>query len=208
VTTLLITADTGAARPGLADFLDARSGLRVVVGVAGLSLAQQIADVGPDVLLADLGATRATSLLRDIGAVPVPPALVLLARDWRGLDAESLRVGVRGVLPREATAEQIGAAIEAVAHGLVVLQPDVARGLRPATVRAPRATAFAEPLTARELEVLAAMADGLGNKAIATRLAISPHTAKFHVASILSKLNATSRAEAVAIGLRQGLLMI
>ena len=63
-------------------------------------------------------------------------------------------------------------------------------------------------LTPREIEVLRMMAEGAANKAIAFRLHISEHTAKFHVASILSKLNASTRAEAVAIGIRKGLILI
>jgi DNA-binding NarL/FixJ family response regulator len=65
-----------------------------------------------------------------------------------------------------------------------------------------------EALTAREVQVLRMMADGLGNKQIAAQLEISDHTAKFHVAQILAKLGAASRAEAVAIGMRRGLVPI
>ncbi len=65
-----------------------------------------------------------------------------------------------------------------------------------------------EPLTARETEVLTMLAEGLGNKRIAARLGISEHTVKFHVASVLGKLSATSRTEAVTIGVRAGLIMI
>ena len=65
-----------------------------------------------------------------------------------------------------------------------------------------------EPLTPRELEILAMMAEGMRNRAIAQRLGISTHTVKFHIAAILDKLNARSRTEAVTIGLRQGLLMV
>ncbi len=65
-----------------------------------------------------------------------------------------------------------------------------------------------EALTPRELEVFAMLAEGAGNKAIAWKLAISEHTVKFHVASIMSKLNATSRTEAVSIGIRRGLILL
>ena len=65
-----------------------------------------------------------------------------------------------------------------------------------------------EALTPRELEVFAMLAEGAGNKAIAWKLGISEHTVKFHVASIMSKLSATSRTEAVAIGIRRGLIML
>ena len=63
-----------------------------------------------------------------------------------------------------------------------------------------------EPLSEREMQVLNLVADGLGNKAIAQRLAISDHTVKFHLAAIFSKLNARSRAEALAQGIRFGLV--
>ena len=66
----------------------------------------------------------------------------------------------------------------------------------------------AQPLTAREIEVLGMLAEGLGNKTIAVRLGISTHTAKFHVASILAKLGAGSRTEAVTVGMRRGLVVI
>ena len=115
----------------------------------------------------------------------------------------------RSCLPRDATTAEIRAAIEAVAAGLVAFHPDAlgaARGdaPRPATA-GPEAD---QRLTERELEVLGMMADGLGNKIIAARLGISPHTAKFHVASIMAKLGAGSRTEAVAIGMRRGLVAI
>jgi DNA-binding CsgD family transcriptional regulator len=65
-----------------------------------------------------------------------------------------------------------------------------------------------QALTPREIEVLAMLADGVGNKTIAWRLGISEHTVKFHVGSILAKLNASSRTEAVTLGIRQGLIML
>ena len=67
---------------------------------------------------------------------------------------------------------------------------------------------LAEPLTERELEVLGIVAAGLGNKEVAARLEISEHTVKFHVASIMGKLGAGSRTEAVTLAIRQGLIMI
>ena len=79
-----------------------------------------------------------------------------------------------------------------------------AGALRPVAGTTP--TEAGVQLTARELEVLRLMADGLGNKGIATALGISSHTAKYHVASVLAKLDAQSRTEAVTRGLREGLL--
>jgi DNA-binding CsgD family transcriptional regulator len=66
----------------------------------------------------------------------------------------------------------------------------------------------AQPLTPREIEVLGMLAEGLGNKTIARRLGISEHTVKFHVGSILARLDASSRTEAVTLGARRGLIMI
>lgn len=106
------------------------------------------------------------------------------------------RTGV-ALLPTRATAEQIVAAVNAVAQGLLVTHPEFA---------APSPTAASYSLTRREHEVLQMLAAGLGNKAIGSRLGISEHTAKFHVAQILGKLDAASRAEAVSIAMRRGLV--
>ena len=99
-----------------------------------------------------------------------------------------------GVLPADATQEQIVAALHAIAAGLIVRLPSRAFSeLRDATAQ--------ELLTPRELQVLAAISDGAGNKAIARQLGISLHTVKFHIESLFRKLGARSRAEAVAKGM-------
>jgi DNA-binding NarL/FixJ family response regulator len=125
--------------------------------------------------------------------------------------AAALRAGVRGVLAHDASAEEIAAALVAAAAGLVVLHADGFGALAAAAARpAPRAAPDAptQALTPRELEVLGMLAEGLANKAIAPRLGISEHTVKAHVAAIFAKLHATTRAEAVAIGVRHGLIML
>lgn len=141
-----------------------------------------------------------------------PPLLVLLSgSDWK--DARlAVDAGAAGVLDRSAPLEQIVSAITAAAHGLIVLPPEYLAGLmEPA---APVAEQFEHNgseevrLTPRELEVLAAMADGASNKVIARRLDMSFSTAKFHVASILTKLDADSRTEAVMKGAQLGLVML
>ena len=98
------------------------------------------------------------------------------------------------VLPRDANAPQIDAAVRAVAAGLVV-RVQRESGFGPATDET-----LEKLLTPREFEVLSAIGDGLSNKAIARHLEISLHTVKFHVEAILRKLDARSRAEAVAKG--------
>lgn len=133
------------------------------------------------------------------------PAIVLLASDpHASTTLEALRSGVRAVLSRDASPEQMIAAVQAVAAGLVVVQPE---DLDP-WVGSPRAVELAEALTARETEVLGMVAEGLANKAIAHRLGISEHTVKFHLTSIMGKLSAASRTEAVTRGIRQGLILL
>jgi DNA-binding CsgD family transcriptional regulator len=101
---------------------------------------------------------------------------------------------LRGALPREADARQIDAAIRAVAVGLIVRAP----AARENGFGAMRESDGHALLTPRELEVLAALAEGMTNKAIARRLDISLHTVKFHVESLFRKLGARTRTEAVA----------
>jgi DNA-binding CsgD family transcriptional regulator len=118
------------------------------------------------------------------------------------------RTSVRARLPSNATAAELLAAIAAAAQGLVVLTQPQADTLfaHPAVPQPPRT--MIEELTARELQVLRDLAEGSANKEIAEHLHISEHTVKFHVASILGKLQASSRTEAVTQGIRRGLIPI
>lgn len=144
--------------------------------------------------------------------------MVVLVEGVEGPRArEVLRRGARAVLPGESTAEEIVAAVLAASAGLVALRPEAIealvggqpRGLpSPSTRLGTAGGLHEEALTPREHEVIAMLAEGLGNKEIAWRLRISEHTVKFHVASILSKLGAASRTEAVALGVRRGLIML
>ncbi len=125
---------------------------------------------------------------------------------------EALYAGARGILPRSAERNEIVVAIKAVTNGLAVLPrellPMLLDGGSEADELPDSNDAVRARLTPRELEVLAAMADGASNKAIARRLGISFHTAKFHVAAILDKLNADSRTEAVMRAAQLGLVML
>ncbi len=125
---------------------------------------------------------------------------------------EALYAGARGILPRSAERNEIVVAIKAVTNGLAVLPRELLPMLLNGgseTDQSPDSNdAVRARLTPRELEVLVAMADGASNKAIARRLGISFHTAKFHVAAILDKLNADSRTEAVTKAAQLGLVML
>ena len=118
----------------------------------------------------------------------------------------------RAILPRSAERNEIVVAIKAVTNGLAVLPrellPTLLNGGSETDQSSDSNDAVRARLTPRELEVLVAMADGASNKAIARRLGISFHTAKFHVAAILTKLNADSRTEAVTKAAQLGLLML
>jgi DNA-binding NarL/FixJ family response regulator len=125
---------------------------------------------------------------------------------------EALNAGAQAILRRSASRKEIVIAIRAVMGGLVVLQPEILTTWLDETTLADDSLknigSERARLTRRELEVLAAMADGASNKAIARRLGISFHTAKFHVAAILAKLNADSRTEAVTKAAQSGLVML
>ena len=111
-----------------------------------------------------------------------------------------LRIGPGGAVPAGLSPAQLGAALRAVAVGLRVTMPGEADGFSPASPR--------PLLTPRELEVLGCLGEGLSNKAAARRLGISAHTVKFHLEAVFAKLGATSRTDAVARGLRGGLILL
>ncbi len=135
-------------------------------------------------------------------------AVILLADDVDPLAA--LRVGVAGVLPKSAEMADLRIALAAASRGLAVAPLQMIESVRHDAAAPFDATGVTDSigLTSRELEVLGLLSEGASNKEIARRLAISVHTAKFHVASILEKLDATGRTDAVAHAVRLGLLML
>ena len=213
MTRVLVAAASPVVRAGLETLVRASPSLLLVgASPGGTALAQQMEDLQPDVVLLTLDSNDESSLeLLMLGTDPNAPAVVLvLDEPNRARTAEALRSGARAILPREAAATEIIAAVEAAAAGLVVLHPDAVDPLLPGPSSAAREPPPApqQALTPREIEVLAMLAEGLGNKEIAWRLSISEHTVKFHISSIFTKLNATSRTEAVTLGIRQGLILI
>lgn len=197
---LAIAAESAVVRAGLE---------ALVASHAGIELAGAYPDLGtlealrPDVVLA-------AGSLEDL-APPgdgYAPAIVLMTNERHpAWTQDAMRLGVRAVLSRDASAAEILAAVEAAASGMAVIDPRELEVLLVANAPAP-ASSETHTLTARELEVLRMMAEGAANKAIAWKLGISDHTVKFHVASILGKLNAGTRTEAVTIGVRKGLILL
>lgn len=129
------------------------------------------------------------------------PAVLLAARPSAAMVRHASRMKIHSVLPLEVTTHQLVTAIAATVAGFAVTLPRAPA----AQVDAPRVT---EDLTVREVEVLRWMARGLTNKQLAVELEISEHTAKFHVSSVLAKLRARTRTEAVTIGIMRGLVAI
>src|SRR5690348_4406632 len=175
---------------------------RILVGTARQLRAVAADEPGAVVIVVLTAApevARGVRMLRDwsrsvtaIALSPEPGAL------WTAVNRA---LGLRASLPLAATPAELGAAVRALRAGLFIVHPDVliASGRRSAGGIAGAA------LTAREREILELMAEGASNAMIAARLGISRHTAKFHVAAILGKVGARTRAEAVALALRHGL---
>lgn len=212
MTRVLVAATSVVTRAGLEAVVATNPALTVVGRSMGLTtLTQQIETLQPDVVLLELEGNDVPETLFALDAELHNVAVVVLVEDPQGHQlAEVLRSGIQGILSVEATAEEIVAAVEAVAAGLVVLHPDLIDSLLPifpstARVLPPPSN---QALTPREIEVLGMLAEGLGNKTIAQGLNISEHTVKFHVSSIFTKLNVSSRTEAVTLGARQGLIML
>jgi two-component system, NarL family, response regulator YdfI len=204
---VLVAAASGVIRAGLESLVQASPALELLGSESDLaSLASAVERQQPDVILADLD-VQPEALGAELLALS--PIVLLVNNPGGSWIAESLRAGVRAILPRDVAVSEIVAAIQAAAAGLIALHPADMNALLPAS-RAERSTATSEgeALTPRELDVFTMLAEGAGNKTIAWKLGISEHTVKFHVASIMSKLNAASRTEAVTVGIRKGLIML
>ncbi|MGD0135135.1 MAG: response regulator transcription factor [Bryobacteraceae bacterium] len=153
-------------------------------------------ELAADVLVIEV-ADAAEHDWRMLAELPIPVLLLLDSADSAQI-ASALRAGIRGVISWDATPQEMEGALHAINAGLVVTMPDAQQLPEDLT----------EPLSARELDVLDRLAEGLSNKLIAHALSISEHTVKTHVASIFAKLGASSRTEAVSQAIRRGLVML
>jgi DNA-binding NarL/FixJ family response regulator len=202
----------------LAQALALRAGLnallgddeRVEVSAQAASL-PELGEVLPEIDVLVLAASR-LPLELTAGLSGEPPLAVLLLTDEPRAAASLAGLPLRawGILPLEASAEELLAAVIALHEGLVVVSPSQAGPAfnRLLGLSGGETDVLVESLTEREREVLQLLARGLANKQIATALRISEHTVKFHVSGIYAKLGASSRTEAVRMGLQQGLVVL
>lgn len=197
---VVVAGDDPLSRAGLSALVAGRDDV-AVAGEARTAEAGALARArGADAILWDLGPSGDGGV-DGIAAAPAPVVALAASEAQAALAA---RAGARGVLLRGAEAGTVAAAVLAAARGLAVLDVGLASGW----TRPPGAAGAGEGLTAREREVLSLLAEGLGNRAIAARLGISEHTAKFHVNAILAKLGVESRAEAIVRAVRLGLVAL
>ena len=199
---VLVVSLDRLSRAGLAAELSGQPGMTVVGQESGDEDSHLALDVfDPDVIVWDVSWETATAL-RNLGLLPedAPPVLALAATEQQAAQARS--AGAKALVSRGVSPEALAAALSALSHGLQVTDPSLAHG----SAETDPKTILASPLTPRENEVLRLLADGLPNKGVAARLEVSEHTVKFHVNSIMGKLNAQSRTEAVALATRLGLL--
>jgi two-component system, NarL family, nitrate/nitrite response regulator NarL len=201
-----IVAQSPLVRSGLAAILGASPSLRVVAEATPAE-AQVMPTRGVDLVVCDVpdGA--------EFGAVieQAPRGVPVLALVGAGTHPMKLfHAGARGVLRRDASADQLSAASVAVASGLCTLDESLLGNLVTAVPLPPQPVIPLEQvdLTPREHQVLELVAEGLSNKLIGLRLDISEHTAKFHVNSLLEKLEADTRTDAVVRAARRGLLTL
>ena len=209
---VFLIAASPLARAALQNRLNAQSAK--IVGTAATidALGGELSDTQADVLLVDAAGESPEAIIAslvDSDLAAEIPIVVLAEPISPAASTQALHTGIRALLPNEIPADQLVAALQAAAAGLVVLHPAEVTAAFPASATASQALAeLPEPLTRREREVLQMLAAGLANKEIAARLNISDHTAKFHVAAILGKLGAATRTEAVALGIRRGLVLL
>jgi len=199
-----IAALSAVVRAGLEAVVRSSSSLEFVRAISLDAFPEELSETAADVILIDLPQLddEWLAVFAELGV----PLVLLTETTLPALLAACFRTGIRSVLSPDASSTEMVAALCAAAAGLVTMQPTTLEILsaEPQPVR----EQLAEPLSPRETEVLAMMSEGLSNKLIAFRLGISEHTVKFHVMSIMGKLHAGSRTDAVMQAVRRGLIVL
>lgn len=210
-----IIAGGAIVRSGLVAMLAAQPEILVVESASDLTeLVREIDRWLPDVILLDSGnlvlvtAWEELTAMQDLQGRSIP---ILIIDNFDRVDlALATGAGVRGILATTSTEAEIVAALSAVALGLIVFASEAIELFDRDRTFGSRSIGDNPEfsLTPREIEVLVSLGSGLGNKAIAQALQISDHTVKFHISSIFQKLGVSTRTEAVAIGIRSGLILL
>lgn len=213
MTNILIAASSPVMRAGLRALLADKAicivgALPTLEALASQSVSFDVLLVADEELLGYIEPAITSSLSSSFEASPSTLSVVLMSDNEQSLSyLENLPLHGWAILPLDATADELEAALLATAQGLVTLSLPLAQQLinpRPHT----EDNSLIEPLTPRESEVLSLLGQGLSNKLIARRLTISQHTVKFHISSIFTKLGASSRTDAVTRGARLGLIVL
>jgi two-component system, NarL family, response regulator len=201
--TVVIADDHPVVREGLAAILKSQSDIKVVAEATnGEDTLEMCNQHLPDVLLLDLRMPRKDGLqvMTELAARTVsgPRVIVMTTHDSEDDIRRSLKTGAKGYIVKDTAPQQIRDSVRRVAAGEPILSSGIAAKL---------AESIARPqLSKRERQVLQYLANGRSNKEIAKILYISAHTAKAHVRSIMTKLNADSRTEVIAIAIKHGLI--
>lgn len=209
---VLVVADDPLARAGLASLLADQSDALISGQSTSADLLVSLSVYAPNVIVWDMGWAPAVAIERlasldDNTTETIAPVLALLADDSSAV--EVWLAGARGLFLRSTAPDRLIAALFALTRGLIVIDPALSNSLIAHRERTDEhLTPPLEDLTARESQVLQALAQGLPNKVIAQRLSISESTVKFHVNSIMGKLGAQSRTDAVVRATRLGLIIL
>lgn len=210
---ILLVDDHPIVREGLRALLETQSDFDVIAECANGEEALRLnAILHPDMLLLDLEMPvldGVETIRRLRQSLPAPRVIVFTAFDNDERIIHAIQNGANGYLLKEAPRDEIFKAIRVTMEGGSLLQPVIAsKLLRHVEQQRGANHMHVEDLTERELEVLRLLAQGMPNKEIASHLVISERTAKFHVSSIMGKLGATNRTEAVALAAQRGLIML
>lgn len=214
---IMLADDHPIVREGLRAVLETRDDFEVIAECAsGDEVVRLSGSLRPDIILLDLEMPilDGVETIKQLHQMPNPPRIIVFTafdNDERIIHA--IQAGADGYLLKGVPREEIFKAIRVTMEGGSLLQPVVALKLlrhigNGSVSRGSETSIPMDELTERELEVLRLLAQGMPNKEIASRLVISERTAKFHVSSIMSKLGATNRTEAVALAAQRGLITL
>lgn len=228
-TIVFIVANSSIVRAGLETVLSQKSDFVTAGSAAELTIAPPAFSIGEnvDVILFNVEREKDADVLlqflnENSNEINAPGIIALIPTEMQNPQSmlRVLQSGARGILPHDATANEIIAAISAAANDLILLPPHLFENILTFSMANETANLLTESdendlpnemvenLTPREMEILEMLADGTSNKSIAYQLDISEHTVKFHVASIFGKFGVNTRTEAVTQGLRRGLILL